>query len=143
MWQFVMLSQVALLCYQLSLVWVLLYKNDAIIVKGRVLEFDLSIFELSIFLIFRSLIFRSFLWSLKKKINHDRIKSLWSLKKIECNWIDHVHLWKRSTVIESILESQKTIDSIEKNAFFVCFWHFSPFVCQKSESLPSIFNLFK
>ena len=55
-----MLSQVALLCYQLSLVWVLLYKNDAIIVKGRVLEFDLSIFELSIFLIFRSLSFPSF-----------------------------------------------------------------------------------
>ena len=116
MWQFVMLSQVALLCYQLSLVWVLLYKNDAIIVKGRVLEFDLSIFELSIFLIFLSLIFRSFLWSLKKKINHDQIKSLWSLKKIECKWIDHVH---HSTVIESILESQKTIDSIEKKMHFL------------------------
>ena len=126
-----MLSQVALLCYQLSLVWVLLYKNDAIIVKGRVLEFDLWIFELSIFLIFRSLIFRSFLWSLKKKINHDRIKSLWSLKKIECNWIDHVHLWKRSTVIESILESQKTIDSIEKMHFLYVFDTFPPLYAKR------------
>ena len=79
--------------------------------------------------IFRSSIFWSFL----------------SLKKIVRDRIDLVDLWKRSTVNESILSifgSQKTIDSIKKkNVCFVCFWQFSPFICQKIKTLPSIFDL--
>ena len=33
----------------------------------------------------------------------------------------------------------KTSDSLEKKLFFECFWQFSPFVCQKSESFPLLF----
>ena len=79
-------------------------------------EFDLSILRSSIFLSFQS------------------------LKKIDRDWIDLVDLFlKIDSIIfkiESIGRSQKTIDSY-------VFDSFPPFLCQKIESLPSIFDLFK
>ena len=56
-----------------------------------------SIFQFSIFRSFQSL----------KNINRDRIAL--------------VNLWKRSTVIESVFQSQKTSDLIKKKNFFCMF----------------------
>ena len=52
--------------------------------------------------------------------------------------------FRRSAVIELIFWSQKTIDFIEKKTYFSYdFDSVSHFLCQKIESLPPIFDLFK
>ena len=81
-------------------------------------EFDLSIFDLLIFSIFK----KDCPWS---------NRSRWSLKKINSEWIDLVDLW---------ITKNDWFDQ-EKKRMFVCFWQFSPFLCQKIKTLPSIFDL--
>ena len=89
-------------------------------------EFDHSIFrsfDLLIFWSFDLLIFWSFVLLIFRSFS--RIDGIDSI------------LFK----IKSIFQSQKTIDLIEKNVFYLCFWQFPPFLCQKMKSLLSIFVL--
>ena len=77
-------------------------------------------------------------------------RSRHSLKKSDRERIVLVDLLKIATVSESLsiyFRKSDISDSLmirenhsQKNVFLVCFWLFSPFLCQKSESLMSIFT---
>ena len=87
--------------------------SDAPFAGLGIRSFNPSIFNLSIFSIF-------------KKDRPWLNRSCWSFSK---DRFDHF---------------QDRVDrSITKNDRFICFWQFSPLLCQKIESLPSIFDLFK
>ena len=67
-----------------------------------------------------------------KKVDRDRIALVQYIFEKEGPWSNRS---RRS------LKKIEKIESLSKNVFFVCFWQFPPFLCQKSELLPSIFAL--